>query len=510
MDVFIIDTGLAPWTYAAGGELVGRVRDGRAFIDGVMSTDTAECIPTSPTGVIYADGGHGTHVAGTVASKTYGVAKRATIVPLRVFGCPTWKAISRTYQDAQAGDVDILSAIDYAIANHQSTRRPGVINLSLGGGCVPDCAHDILNLAVANATHTTTVGGQTVSGLTVTVAAGNDGELNNSDSNACNSSPASAAEVITVGSTDIFRGISYFSNYGPCVEVFAPGEDIRSLNAYYGLDSSSRSTFMSGTSMASPHVAGVAALYLALHPSDEPAAVMSSIVNNALSGVVSGLTGRRATSPNIFANTTFLNNTLVTLSAPATLTAVSKTTSSMRLNWSAPTITNGIPPSDYRIQYRQSGSSAWSLYRHTALGATRTISLAGLSRGQTYSVRVAPMLGSQVGSFSTATTLAVLNGLASAPRSLFSTSTTTTTASLMWQAPLTTNGSTVSDYRIQYRVQGVPGPYLMFSDGVSTSLGVTLSSLARGTTYQIRVFAVTPFGIDTTEPSNAITVTTQP
>jgi subtilisin family serine protease len=201
--------------------------------------------------------GHGTHVAGTVGGTTYGIAKGVTIHPVRVLGC--------TGSGSNSG---VIAGMDWVANNHV---KPAVANMSLGGG-----ASQATDDAVAR---------MTARGVTVAVAAGND------NSNACNYSPARAASAITVGSTTSTDARSSFSNYGTCLDIYAPGSNI--LSAWY--TGSTATNTISGTSMASPHVAGVAALYLASNPSATPAQVTTAIVNASTPNKV---TGAGSGSPN--------------------------------------------------------------------------------------------------------------------------------------------------------------------------------------------------------------------
>ncbi|NCV77401.1 MAG: S8 family peptidase, partial [Actinobacteria bacterium] len=175
--------------------------------------------------------GHGTHVAGTIAGTQYGIAKNAKIVPVRVLGCTG----SGTFSQVIAGMEWILSP------ENPNSKTQAVVNMSLGGG-----ASSTINAAVTKLTN---------SGIVVVVAAGN------SNKNACEFSPASAPSAITVGATNLSDVKSSYSNFGPCVDIHAPGSDINS--AWIGSPTASR--VISGTSMASPHVAGGAAVYLGLN-----------------------------------------------------------------------------------------------------------------------------------------------------------------------------------------------------------------------------------------------------
>ncbi|HEY9283118.1 MAG TPA: S8 family peptidase [Pyrinomonadaceae bacterium] len=193
--------------------------------------------------------GHGTHVAGTVGGSTYGVAKSVQLRGVRVLNC-----------SGSGSTSGVIAGVDWVRVNHV---KPAVANMSLGGG-----ASSALDTAVNNLHN---------AGVTIVVAAGNENQ------NACNVSPARAANAVTVGSTTSTDARSSFSNFGSCVDIFAPGSSITS--AWSTSDTATRT--ISGTSMASPHVAGAAALYLQATGSS-PATIRNALVNNATSGVISG------------------------------------------------------------------------------------------------------------------------------------------------------------------------------------------------------------------------------
>jgi subtilisin family serine protease len=227
---YIIDTGIL----TSHTQFTGRIGNG---YDAVTSGGSAvDC------------NGHGTHVAGTVGGTTYGVAKGVTLHPVRVLDCA-----------GSGTDAGVVAGMDW-VANNRTL--PAVANMSLGGG-----ASQAIDDAV-NRMHN--------AGVTVVVAAGNENQ------NACNVSPSRAPNAITVGSTTNTDARSSFSNYGSCVDVFAPGSNITS-SWYTG---TSATNTISGTSMASPHVAGVAALYLQGAPSATPATVANAIVTTATTGKV--------------------------------------------------------------------------------------------------------------------------------------------------------------------------------------------------------------------------------
>ncbi|MCO8277363.1 S8 family peptidase [Actinoplanes sp. TRM 88003] len=192
--------------------------------------------------------GHGTHVAGTVGGTTYGVAKQVKLVGVRVLNC-----------SGSGTTAGVIAGVNW-VGNQ--TARPAVANMSLGGG-VSSTLDNAVNTAIGK-------------GITFALAAGN------STANACNSSPARVANAITVGATTSTDARASYSNYGTCLDIFAPGSSITS--AWY--NSNSATSSISGTSMASPHVAGAAALVLSRNTGFSPAQVRDSLVNNATTGVV--------------------------------------------------------------------------------------------------------------------------------------------------------------------------------------------------------------------------------
>ncbi|WP_189145519.1 S8 family peptidase [Streptomyces lacrimifluminis] len=242
---YVIDTGVRI-THTDFG---GRASYGYDAIDGDTSAGDGN--------------GHGTHVAGTVAGATYGVAKAAKIVAVRVL------------DDSGSGTTDqVVAGIDWVTANHVS---PAVANMSLGGS-----ADAVLDEAVANSI---------ASGVTYAVAAGND------NTTASSNSPARVASAITVGSSTSADARSSFSNYGSALDLFAPGSSITST---YNTSNTATAS-LSGTSMASPHVAGAAAVYLGENPGATPAQVTTALTS-AASG--STLTGVGTGSPNLLLQVT--------------------------------------------------------------------------------------------------------------------------------------------------------------------------------------------------------------
>jgi subtilisin family serine protease len=230
--VYVIDTGIR----ITHNEFSGRASYGYDFYNNDPIAD--DCW------------GHGTHVAGTAVGETYGVAKDADVVALRVFGCSGSAPWSYT-----------ISAVEWVIANHVA---PAVTNMSLSGGIYAPVDAAVENLIDA--------------GVTVAVAGGN------ASGNACSYSPAHVAEAITLGATNSVDARSWFSNYGSCIDFFAPGEAI--LSAWW--TSNTATALSDGTSMSTPHTAGVAALYLEANPTATPQQVRDALFNATTQGIVTG------------------------------------------------------------------------------------------------------------------------------------------------------------------------------------------------------------------------------
>ena len=240
VNVYIIDTGIRR-THTQFG---GRAFVGFDAVGGGQNTNDCH--------------GHGTHVAGTVGGSTYGVAKAVRLFAVRVLNC-----------SGSGSNSGVIAGVNWVTANRIV---PAVANMSLGGG-----VSTALDTAVRNSI---------AAGVTYSIAAGN------SNTNASNSSPARVGEAITVGATTMTDARSSFSNFGSVVDIFAPGSSI--LSAWRTSDTATAT--LSGTSMAAPHVAGVAARYLQSNPSANAATVRNAIVNaatlNVLSGIPSGTANR--------------------------------------------------------------------------------------------------------------------------------------------------------------------------------------------------------------------------
>jgi subtilisin family serine protease len=229
---YVIDTGVR----TSHKEFGGRATSGWDFVDNDAKANDCH--------------GHGTHVAGTIGGATYGVAKDVKIVALRVLGC-----------DGSGSFSDFIAAVDWVTSHAQ---LPAVANMSLGGP-----RSKALDAAVKRSID---------KGVTYAIAAGNE------NANGCKSSPAAAPDAITVGAVDSADHRAKFSNWGTCLDIFAPGVDI--VSSAKGSDTATQK--MSGTSMAAPHVAGAAALVLAAHPDWTPRQVRDDLVANAGIDLVKG------------------------------------------------------------------------------------------------------------------------------------------------------------------------------------------------------------------------------
>ena len=337
VDVYIVDTGIS----TTHTDFSGRLRSGFSSINDRRGSNDCN--------------GHGTHVAGTAAGAAYGVAKAASIIPVRVLDCA-----------GSGSNTGVIAGLDWIIANH-SAGVAAVANMSLGGG-----ASLALDTAVQNAIN---------DGVVMAVAAGN------SNANACNYSPARAANAITVGATDRTDVRASYSNFGSCLDIFAPGTSITSA----WINSSTAINTISGTSMASPHVAGVAAALLSANPTLSPADISSMLRSSATPNVVSTAgTG----SPNYLLYLDPAGGVIVTpppvvVTAPATPvigTAVALARKSASVSWTAPN-NGGSAITSYSVYAYRSGGSTASLAQ-TVSGNSTSATFSGLVIGSTYVFRV--------------------------------------------------------------------------------------------------------------------------
>jgi subtilisin family serine protease len=246
--VFVVDTGISSHT-----EFTGRIRTGYDAVNDGNGTNDCQ--------------GHGTHVASTAVGTSFGVATDALVVPVRVLDC-----------GGSGSNSQVIAGLSY-IASYPLNGKRAVVNMSLGGS-----ASTALDSAIATLIS---------QGIVVVAAAGNDGRsLDLSERDACNYSPARVTAALTVGATDDSDRRALFSNYGPCVDIFAPGYDIEGASN----SSPSDSLTKSGTSMATPHVAGAVAIALTTFPSASPTQVAAILTSDATPDIVSD---SGASTPNL-------------------------------------------------------------------------------------------------------------------------------------------------------------------------------------------------------------------
>lgn len=252
--VYVLDTGIrishddfggrAEAGWSAGCRTNNEASCGSWVFEGVIDDSSSSC------------SGHGTHCASTIGGTTYGVSKGVTVVAVQVLSCGGSGATS-----------GIIEGIEWAVADARARGKPAIISMSLGGG--------------GGGRFDSIVAWAADQGVLTVVAAGN------SDADACNFSPASAPLALTVGATTRTDAKSSFSNHGPCVDIHAPGSQITA--AWVGSDSQTNT--ISGTSMACPHVSGVASQIRAMYPLLTPAEVSTAIVCLSTADEISGLPG---------------------------------------------------------------------------------------------------------------------------------------------------------------------------------------------------------------------------
>ncbi|PFG39046.1 subtilisin family serine protease [Georgenia soli] len=325
--VYVLDTGVV----ATHSDMPGVAPGFSAFGGGTKDCD-----------------GHGSHVAGTIASRTWGVAEGATIVPVRVLDC-------NGYGDTST----FLAGLDWVLATHPAG-TPAVINMSLGSD-EPDHAIDAAVVRMFDA------------GFFIAAAAGNDG------ADACQTSPARSYGSYTVGATDREDRRAEFSNWGPCLDIFAPGDEIASLHRldpYWTIDS--------GTSMAAPHVAGAAAVYLGQHPDATPQEVQAALAA-AASGWVEDA-GYQSPSKVLTMGAS------LTPGAPANLVATAGGPGYAHVSWSAPS--GALVAPSYVVEVRRSGGS-WQTSTTTSQTDARIST--GVPLAGSYDVRVTANVGQFAG-----------------------------------------------------------------------------------------------------------------
>lgn len=441
---YIVDTGV----YSSASELSGRVLTG---YDAVTAGGSAsDCH------------GHGTHVAGSVAGKNVGVAPGASIIPVRVLGCT----------GASAGN-SVIAGLEWVLSNVAANPGPAVVNMSLGGG-----ASTALDTAVQNMVN---------AGITVVVAAGN------SSTDACTVSPAREPKAITVAASSNSDQHAYFSNFGSCVDIYAPGVNIVSSSN----TSANGLVSMSGTSMASPHVAGVVAKYLSANPGATPVQASAAIVDSALTNIV---TSAPSNTPNrlLYSDPAGYTGTVIKKipGAPTGVT-VSKGTNlgELKVSWIAPTDTGKGTISDYTVTIANTSTTLGAATQSVGSNAT-TMNFTGLTVGTSYTFKVSATNEVGTGPYSAASTTAtrVLAVVPSQPTNVSAVQdgTTLTTANVSWTAPASNGGAPLSGYIVK-ATDTATGAFIMKTvSGTPTSY--VFKNLTVGKTYTFSVTARNSIG----------------
>jgi subtilisin family serine protease len=443
VDVYIVDTGI----YAAHAEFTGRLGSGfSAIVDG---NGTSDC------------NGHGTHVAGTSAGTTYGIAKSAILIPVRVLDCLGSGSTS-----------GVIAGLDWIVANH-AAGKPAVANMSLGGG-----ASTALDTAVQNVIN---------DGVVMAVAAGN------SNVNACNSSPSRAPNAITVGATGAYYAgettdsRSGYSNFGSCLDIFAPGSNI--VSSWMG--SSTATNTISGTSMATPHVTGVAAVLFGRYPTSTPADIATMLRNSATPNVVlSAGTG----SPNYLLYLDPLGGPIVappppTPVVPSAPTAITITPSSGTLSVRFTAGAAGSSPiTNYK--YSTNGGATWTT--RSPLNTTSPLVISGLVNGTTYSVSIRAVSAAGDGAASTPV-IATLASAPSAPTIGIATANAGRTATVTWTLG-SNGGSAITSHVVTAYLNGSATAVRTVTVNGATSTSATVTSLTIGGSYTFKVQARNAYG----------------
>ena len=432
VDAYIVDTGIK----TTHTEFTDRIPRG-------MSIDFSDGNGTS-----YEDcNGHGTHVAGIVGGKTYGVAKEVNLIPVRVLDC-----------FGSGSDASVIAGLNWIITDH-ANGRPAVANLSLGGSPDP-VLDDAINAVIAD-------------GVTVVVAAGND------SAPACDYSPSRVPGAITVAASTINDQAASFTNHGSCVDLFAPG--VRIQSAWIGSDTASKT--LDGTSMAAPHVAGVVARMLEETPTATPVQVWASMNAAATTGALMVPAG----DPNklVYRLPPILPPpppVLTLPGAPIALTTASRNASAI-LTWTPPSTSAVSAPTSY------TASCTDGLTPVTVLNAVSPQTVNSLVNGVEYSCSVTASNGAGTGPSSAAKKVTPRT-IPDAPISQTITA-AARKGTITWTPPVFNGGSPIKGYVVTCTA----GASIVNKNASATSTSASVASLVNGIEYSCTVAARNAAGV---------------
>jgi subtilisin family serine protease len=388
--VYVVDSGIR----LGHAEFGGRARSGHDFVDD--DADASDC------------NGHGTVVAGIAGGSTWGAAKGVKLVSVRVFGC-----------ENSGPFTDIIAGFDWVLAHRSG---PSVVNFSGGGG-----PFEPMDQAVSRTV---------AAGIPVVVAAMNDGH------DACAVSPARAPAAITVGATERTDARAGYSNYGSCVDLFAPGSGIPSSAA----GSDTAGTVATGTSMAAPHVAGVIARYLQAHPGASPAVVGPALAATATKGVVTDARSAHA-------DLVLAGPPAARVSRPGAPAGVSgaqvRTTRTANLHWQPPASDGGSPVTGYRVQRAGKDTAGRTSWGATLPATARSVTFGNLRYRTGYTLSVRAVNAAGTGPARTVKVTPIqLPGAPKIGRASSGKAGGTITAKVRWSGPGSDGGSALTGYRI--------------------------------------------------------------
>jgi subtilisin family serine protease len=432
--VFVVDRGVL----ASHAELAGRVDPGFSAVNDIFGTSDPQ--------------GHGTHVAGTIAGSTYGVAKNSRIVPVRVLGA-----------DGSGTNSAVIAGLNWISTQVTQGSTKAVVNMSLGGGfskAVNDAVQSLVNLDV-----------------TVVVAAGN------SAANACNSSPSSAPNALTVAATDNTDNFASYSNRGSCVDILAPGTGVTSA---WSTSNTAIST-VTGTSMASPHVAGAAALLLQA-AYKTPSQISSELKGAAIPGTITSVP---AGTPNLIVYSGPANPVITPSISPAN--QVVNGTVGVAMS------TQVLTPTNFRSAVTYAVSAGTLPAGLTLNSATGVISgrPTAVRASTSVVIRGSGTLGGQ------AATATLSIGVVAAPpviapgvaTNLVATTPATRSAQLRW-TPGSVNGGTrvTQTIRVYNGTSLIPLSVISIRNSNARTSSATVSGLTRGANYRFTISMTSEFG----------------